>query len=269
MSQRDRPTLVAPLESSRRRCSRLPLAQTYRVSVGPETPVIGDQTVLRQIVLRVLPRGVKDRVKGWVRSNVGVDAEVGDAGGIATALGRVDPGITVIFDIGANVGDVTFRMLEMFPKATIFAFEPCSSTFVRLRDRTMLEIVPEYHEMNPHVQTAGTEGISLTRLDKFVEEQGISHIDLVKIDVEGAEYEVLSGGQRALCTMVDIVFCELSFVRWPREDGRFIQILQFMHACGFAPAELYDVAHVDPGNGDSTWRLAQVDCVFRRYGSQA
>ncbi|HEY5477377.1 MAG TPA: FkbM family methyltransferase [Tepidiformaceae bacterium] len=265
--------------------------------------MIGDQTVLRRLLLRVLPRGVKDRVKRWVRSNVGVDPAGGDAGGIETALRRVDPRITVVFDIGANVGDVTCLMLEMFPKATVFAFEPCSSTFARLRERMMasqygdrvrlfnhgfydeectralhvtshhgansvLEIAPEYHEMNPHIQTKGVEGISLTRLDDFVVEQGINHIDLVKIDVEGAEYEVLSGGERTLRAMVDVVFCELSFVRWPREDGRFIQILQLMHQCGFAPAELYDVAQVDPGKSNAKWRLAQVDCVFRRYGSQ-
>lgn len=200
--------------------------------------------MLRRILLRALPRGFKDRVKDYVRSNVGVG---GGAEELRYALSRVDPGISTIFDIGANVGDMTFMMLEVFPQATIFAFEPCSPTFQQLRERVMdspqrdrvrlfnhgfyseectrtlhvtshhganslFGITPEYHEMNPHIQESGAEDIELVRLDDFVAEQGIAHIDLIKIDVEGAEYEVLAGGRRTLQSLVDVVFCELSFV---------------------------------------------------------
>jgi FkbM family methyltransferase len=255
--------------------------------------------MLRRLLLKALPSVLKDRVKRYMRSVVGPEVVCAEYG-LDHALSRVDPSISTIFDIGANVGDLTFIMLDLFPNATVFAFEPCASTFQQLRERTeaspvrdrvrlfnhgfydepcsralhvtshhgansMLEITPEYREMNPHIRDLATEDIRLVRLDDFVAEHGVTHIDLMKIDVEGAEYEVLAGGRHTLESSVDTVFCEISFVRWPRERGRFIEILQLMHGCGLAPADMYDVARVDEENRGAVWRLAQLDCVFRRY----
>jgi len=40
----------------------------------------------------------------------------------------------------------------------------------------------------------GRKEIQVRRLDDFIKEQKIEHIDFVKIDVEGVEKEVLVGG---------------------------------------------------------------------------
>ncbi len=55
---------------------------------------------------------------------------------------------------------------------------------------------------------------------------------------------------------------EMSFLRNPRESGEYIRLFQAMHDCGFAPAEIYDVAHAAEAD---TWKLAQFDCVFKRF----
>lgn len=40
-----------------------------------------------------------------------------------------------IFDIGANVGQTTFKLVEHFPNSRIFAFEPVSETFKELEKK--------------------------------------------------------------------------------------------------------------------------------------
>ena len=242
--------------------------------------------MLRQTISRLVPRKLKQVLRPPAPPS-----------GFESAIRRLNLDSGVVFDVGANVGDMTFAMLEVFPKATIYAFEPCSGTHQALAERvagsrnagrvrlfrngffdqatvrplnvtsfnganSLLGITPEYHEMNPHIEERTTEDITLVRLDDFVREQGIRHIDLIKIDVEGAEYEVLAGGRETLSTMVDAVIVEISFVRHPREQGEFIRVFEILHECGFAPAEVYDVGHAET---QRVWRLAQFDCVFRRY----
>jgi FkbM family methyltransferase len=41
----------------------------------------------------------------------------------------------VIFDVGANVGDVALQLAAHFPSATLHAFEPVQATATRLRER--------------------------------------------------------------------------------------------------------------------------------------
>jgi len=188
-------------------------------------------------------------------------------------------------------------MCRWFPGAIVHAFEPYSKTFETLRARveaspyrdrvrlhnfgfydkkgeaplhvtshhganSLVAISPAYHVFNPHVREEDSEDVQLVRLDDFVADAGISHIDLMKVEVEGAEFEVFAGGVRTLSSMIDTVFCEMSFARFPRERGEYIRVFQLLQDCGFAPAEIYDVAQGDTGD---RWRLAQFDCVFKSF----
>ena len=216
--------------------------------------------------------------------------------GIGPVLRGLNRDMTTVFDIGANVGDVSLLMLYYFPKATVYSFEPCSGTHDVLvnsiakagyRDRSlpfrlgffdeekeaalnitsfhgansMLDITEEYQKLHPHIEKVKTEQIALTRLDDFTALHNIGHIDLVKIDVEGVELQILKGGAKTFATKVDTVIMEMSFLRNPRESGEYIRLFQAMHEYGFSPAEIYDVAHAV---GAETWKLAQFDCVFKR-----
>lgn len=217
--------------------------------------------------------------------------------GILTILRGMDPGYATIFDIGANVGDVTKCMLETFPSASVYSFEPCNDTYGKLVENvralgqesrwhpyqlgfldqagdeilnittfhganSMLQLTDEFSTINPGIQVVAQEKIHLVRLDDFVAENKIKHIDLVKIDVEGVELKILNGGLSTLTNLVDTVIVEMSFVRSPRKNGEFIKIFQVMHDCGFAPALVYDLAHAD---ATTDWKLAQFDCVFKKF----
>lgn len=217
--------------------------------------------------------------------------------GIGPVLRGMNRNLRTVFDIGANVGDVSSLMLYYFPQATVYSFEPCTSTYAALtanigktgyadRSRTfklgffdeekqgdlhitsfhgansMLGLSDEFRRMNPHITEVESERIDLVRLDDFVREQGIEHIDLVKIDVEGVEQQILKGGPETFRTKVDSVIMEISFVRNARGNGEYIRLFQIMHDYGFAPAQIYDLSHSE---GQRDWPLAQFDCVFTKY----
>jgi FkbM family methyltransferase len=127
---------------------------------------------------------------------------------------------TVIFDVGANVGQTVIRLRPYFPQATIHSFEPIPATFaallanvgkdsrvqchpLALADRAgetavQLHGSSEHNSLSPALRgTPGTAGpvvsIALETAAGFCARQNISHIDLLKIDVEGFELEVFKG----------------------------------------------------------------------------
>ena len=216
--------------------------------------------------------------------------------GIGPVLRGMNRDLTTVFDIGANVGDISQLMLYYFPKATVYSFEPCLGTYDLLvhniaktgySDRSrpfrfgffdeakkaalnitsfhgansMLGLTDEFRHLNPHIQEIKTEQIDLVRLDDFVTEQKIDHIDLVKIDVEGVEQQILKGGAETFATKVDTVVMEISFVRTSRSAGEYIRLFQIMQNYGFSPTQIYDVEHA----GSGEWPLAQFDCVFSKF----
>ena len=253
--------------------------------------------MIRRLV-RILPRRLKNRVKAYIKTWVPPEQGPPEkTESFEHSLSRLGPDLKTVFDVGANVGDMTMSMCKLFPDATVYAFEPYSRTFEILRARveaspyrdrvrlhnfgfydkqgtaplhvtsfhganSLVAVSPAYHVFNPHIREEDLEDVQLIRLDDFVTDAGIGHIDLMKVDVEGAEFEVMAGGVRTLTSMIDTVFCEMSFARFPRERGEYIRVCQLLQHCGFAPAEIYDVAQGDTGD---QWRLAQFDCVFKSF----
>jgi FkbM family methyltransferase len=126
----------------------------------------------------------------------------------------------VILDIGANVGLWSASACEIFPRATIHAFEPVPSTFATLstkvgklaRVRTHclgfsseakskpMQIYSE-SQVNSMEDAKSQIGqlietiiVPCTTLDAWLNALAIDKIDLIKIDVEGHELQVLIGG---------------------------------------------------------------------------
>lgn len=55
------------------------------------------------------------------------------------------------------------------------------------------------------------EEVELRRLDALAPELGLEHVDYLKVDVEGSEYEVLAGAE-GLLPRVGLIRCEVGFV---------------------------------------------------------
>lgn len=137
----------------------------------------------------------------------------------------VQPGMTVL-DIGANIGIYTLICAKQVGAGgVVHSFEPTPATFARLERNVALnrlanvhinqvalsnqEGVTEFHlyhqnAMNSLARQAWVGKVKAvvpvrTRtLDGYVAEEGITRVDLVKLDVEGAERMVLRGGSALL-----------------------------------------------------------------------
>ena len=128
-----------------------------------------------------------------------------------------------IFDVGANRGEYTSAILELYPRSRIFAFEPSRETFRLLEAEfaAMSQVVKLNYGLgckarsqllykeSQYARIASltpldvtdhdyTEKVVIRTLDEVVSEHGISEIDLLKIDVEGHELDVITGAQNTL-----------------------------------------------------------------------
>ncbi|MGI8437651.1 MAG: FkbM family methyltransferase [Chthoniobacterales bacterium] len=94
-------------------------------------------------------------------------------------------------------------------------------------------------------------------LDAIVERNGITTVDLLKIDVQGAEHLVLAGAHGTLSKTFR-VWCEVSFRPLYHRSAVFEDIYRTMHEKGFALVEI-EPAYRGPGG-----ELLQADALFVR-----
>jgi FkbM family methyltransferase len=146
----------------------------------------------------------------------------------ATVLRHALPrGKTVVFDVGANVGDWTCAILDQaisLAPLEVHAFEPCSGTYDILVSRIQnypgsVRVIPVRKACSSAVgigvlnvvgagagtnsltcaeQTAEFEQVELTSIDDYCVASGIDHISLLKIDAEGHDLTVIKGATSIL-----------------------------------------------------------------------
>lgn len=150
----------------------------------------------------------------------------------------VKKGDTLV-DIGANQGEYSLWSARMVGnQGKVYAFEPLSSIFVRLKENRKLN--PKFQETiipiqkglsdkqgklklyssdlsNEGVNTlykkeysVFLEEINLSTLDLEWEKLGMPKLDVVKIDVEGAELPVLIGAEKTISKFSPILFIEIN-----------------------------------------------------------
>jgi len=135
----------------------------------------------------------------------------------------------VLFDGGANIGDYTKCLIEIFADADycIYAFEPSETTFRQLKEnltaysniyfanKALGELdgfmtlykdeeasghASVYQRRLEHVNIAMDkhEKIGVVTIDNFCEVNKIQRIDFLKLDIEGHEFKALKGAEKML-----------------------------------------------------------------------
>lgn len=158
-----------------------------------------------------------------------------------------------ILDLGANIGIASIDFALRYPQASILAIEPVAANFQlllknisRFQNIRALNLAVGKHDERATLRGAGqsfrTQPVSASSkvskreettvrdLNALLEELGITRIDLIKIDVEGAEYDVLTSLHPDLLRRVQWIVGELHSVRdfalldylstWFEIDGR-------------------------------------------------
>jgi FkbM family methyltransferase len=134
-----------------------------------------------------------------------------------TALGILGD-VSTVLDIGANIGISTLYFADLFPHARVFAFEPIPENFSLLERNTKhlqrVRAVPValgeldgtiemlhsdapdnfggYSRTPTGSNTARTLRVPMRAARRQCEDLGVTAADVLKIDVEGSEWEVLT-----------------------------------------------------------------------------
>ena len=155
-------------------------------------------------------------------------------------LGRILQRDSIFVDVGANNGYFTVFAAKRVPDGRVLSFEPVSSLFENLRhnialnnfnnvdafklgladgSRSELDIFSSANDSNfdalatiypdSHRSTR-LETIALSSLDKISDELKMSRIDVIKIDVEGAELDVLRGAHNILTQFQPLILIEVN-----------------------------------------------------------
>lgn len=110
---------------------------------------------------------------------------------------------TVVFDIGANIGTFSMMAKKSYPTATIFAIEPHPENFTLLQKNAPFAISRQMavtgrtgsvrfqatgSPIGFRVQKDGVLTVPSMSLDELTAQ--CDSIDLVKMDVEGSEYDI-------------------------------------------------------------------------------
>ncbi len=181
-------------------------------------------------------------------------------------------GFTVLFDVGANVGDWALCAARCHPQADIHAFEIVPATFeefVRnVADRPKVianafglsdaddsvdvflsdsSLISSVYDFTPEI-TKTKIACRVERGATYAQRRGISQIDLVKIDVEGAEGAVLKG----LAPLI---------------DEQAVRAVQFEYNMGAIESHflLLDFYQFFQPRGYVLGRLTPKGVIFRQY----
>ncbi len=189
---------------------------------------------------------------------------------VFTDLRRMEIRPEVIFDVGANIGQFTGAAVEAFPAATIYAFEPISEPFqklkhaterhkgchahqlafgsdsgtatVHLRANSVWNSLSSYNNDQRH-SSGRAETVSVGTIDSFCTQNQIQEIDLLKTDTEGYDAQVLAGANQMLReARIHAIYSEVTFLESDRTHTQFLQILELLRAYQFLFYGVYETA---------------------------
>ena len=178
-----------------------------------------------------------------------------------------DYGFRSIIDIGANEGQFSDKMRSLFPKATIYAFEPLPTVFAKLTsnfagDAEFIgynlglgdqaeELQFWENEYTPSSSFLNLADAHKSHFEDAIESRkvtvGVDTLDhvfggvktelplLIKIDVQGFEDRVIRGGIQTL-QKASVIICELSFVELYKGQPLFADTFTAFSNLGFVYA---------------------------------
>jgi FkbM family methyltransferase len=173
---------------------------------------------------------------------------------VQEALRRTVPAGGVVYDLGANIGFFTLLAARLVgPEGQVVAFEPVADAAELAREAAIRSdlagrvdvraqavgaaagsaelcvvadggIWSHMATRDPHPATTETRTVPVVALDDVVA-GGAPPPDVVKIDVEGAETDVLRGAERVLGQHRPVIVCEL--------HGTNAEVADLLEAAGY------------------------------------
>jgi FkbM family methyltransferase len=205
-----------------------------------------------------------------------------------TLTGLARPGDTIV-DVGANLGAHALPLARAAgPSGRVLAYEPTSFAYGKLLanldlnpllasrvvpvqamlvDGALEGAIPAAYASWPltraddlHAEHCGrpmpTDGARAVTLDEHLRELAVDRVDLIKIDVDGAECAVLRGAKRVLRECRPVIVMEWAPYLHESAGHHLGECLSVVRDLGY---EFQDAASGDPLPADLSW-------VRRRVG---
>jgi FkbM family methyltransferase len=200
--------------------------------------------------------------------------------------------VRVVMDVGANLGETVQQYRAAFPGAAVYAFEPFPEVYRELARRfaadtrvrtcesavtdaggTRRFYVNDVHYENSlfplHPAAAGKPAaaspqrqdriieVRAITIDEFCAAEGLSDVDLLKMDIQGGEALALEGAARLLGRRaVRVVYLEVLFAPLYEGQAYFCDVTRVLNRHGYHLFGLYNLVHREDGLG---W----ADAIFR------
>jgi len=201
----------------------------------------------------------------------------------------------VIFDVGAHIGEVAEAYRDLFPSASIYCFEPFRQSFEELQQKSqqiahkggiynlaisdrkgggllnanvssatnsLLPLAPESKLIwgIDALETKGQVEVMTTTIDSFCQENGISAIDILKLDIHAAEFLALLGAKNMLSSQkISVIYLEIIMSQTYEGQHKLHEYLSMLDDFDYELLDLYE-----------PWRnrmeLLQADFLFLRKG---
>lgn len=197
--------------------------------------------------------------------------------------------LRMVVDIGANRGQFALAVRDWAPKARVISFEPLPgpanlfrrvfsgdgavtlheaaigpvaetrAMHVSARDdsSSLLPISSQQENLFPGTHEAGTTEVRAAPLEEFLRAAEIPSPAMLKLDVQGFEYEALVGCESML-PHFDRVYCECSFVELYSGQKLAYEVIDWLSARDFCLIGVFNPAY------DRHGRAIQADFLFSR-----
>lgn len=188
-----------------------------------------------------------------------------------------------IIDCGSNIGLSILYLKSIAPEANIIGFEPDEANYALLKKNIQENRLENITLHQAAVWTANTElsfevtgsmgsAISLDNKENTIKVKGLrlkdflsKKVDFLKIDIEGAEYEVMKDISDSL-HYVRNLFVEYHGTY--KQNNELLEILDILHKNGFSfyikeAASVYDRPFVPEKNGEWNYDV-QLNIFCRR-----
>ena len=221
-----------------------------------------------------------------VFNSFGIEVRRSDSRGSVTGALRQAKSIGLVaksvIDVGAAFGDFALRCHDVFPDARYILVEPLEEYKPYLS--RVLKTVPGAE----HVQAVAAQGrgdvvihvhpdlvgssmyleeedspvngvpriVPALSLDDITRERNLEAPFLVKIDVQGAEHDVLAGGEETL-RKTEYLLLEASLFKFFKGGMQFCDVIASMKSRGFVVYEIFGLQYRPLDNA-----LSQVDLAF-------
>jgi len=184
--------------------------------------------------------------------------------------------VKIIFDIGAADGRTSEHYHQLFPNATIYAFEPLPKSFQKLKDfasdkkyiipmnfavsdnigesqfhisslddaSSLLKGVKTGSSFDRHHEFKKTINVKTITIEEVCKMFNIKEIDIVKMDTQGAELMALHGAKSLLMSKnISLIYSECQFIHLYKNSCQFYELNNFLDTIDYKLFNIYNLIH--------------------------